>query len=88
MLPLFGKDCEKLAHGGDRTLDLRIYFCTAYKYDALTNWATRAGHDNDLIVLETCCFAKNCDVKLDWKMQKALLVIIAGNGLDPLTFAL
>ena len=30
------------ALGGDRTLDLRIYSHTVYKYDALTNWATRA----------------------------------------------
>ena len=30
------------AVGGDRTLDLRIYSHTVYKYDALTNWATTA----------------------------------------------
>ena len=33
----------KSAPGGARTLDLRISRCTAYKYDALTNWAMGAG---------------------------------------------
>ena len=47
---------KNLAPGGDRTLDLRIYFSTAYKYDALTDWATGASHVNGFISFETYCF--------------------------------
>ena len=39
----------KLALGGDRTLDLRIYSSTVYKYDALTNSATRASDEIHII---------------------------------------
>ena len=45
-----------LPEGIERTLDLRIYFSTAYKYDALTDWATGESHVNGVIFFETYCF--------------------------------
>ena len=59
---MVAKNGKKLAPGGDRTLDLRIYFSAAYKYDALTDWATGASHVNDVIFFETYCFG----MKLIW----------------------
>jgi hypothetical protein len=42
-----------ISPGGDRTVDLRIYFSTAYKYNALTDWATGASHVNVATFLES-----------------------------------
>ena len=38
---------ERLAPGGDRTLDLRINFNTVYKYDALADLATGANRNSN-----------------------------------------
>ena len=63
----------KLALGGDRTLDLRIYSSTAYKYDALTNWATRAVPHNAPL-FSKLVLSEDCTRLAEWLASRCWLL--------------